>query len=301
MAGVPQTLQIPPPVSIQTMLYNTYLQIIGGGNAPFVGPLDALVAQGAVLSHASSVRRLRSLYTGPACRLRGNGANNAEADIAFLPDGTLDLAAAAAVAADSGGTQANWVTAYDQFLNTNATQPSASNQMQFGTTFQSRGEMGGLAASNRTLALDLQALPQPTFFSIVANQVSNAVTRVLLGTSSNSLNRFARMNSLFPQQNWGTTLIGSSILPGKHVYGFLSNGSNSQIYIDGNLNITGDAGNTQLEMSNARIGGNQSTTNNWNNTVGNTISEVIVFSSNPTTLPGWPAFVSAQKAHFGIP
>jgi hypothetical protein len=300
MAGVPQTLQIPPPVSIQTMLYNTYLQIIGGGNAPFVGPLDALVAQGAMIRHASSVRRLRSAYTGPACRLRGNGAN-AEADIAFLPDGTLDLTAAAAIAADSGGTQANWVTAYDQFQNTDATQLTTGNQMQFGTTFQSRGEMGGSAASNRTLGLDLQALPQPTFFSIVANQASITGTRVLLGTSSNSLNRFTRMSGTLPQQNWGTTLAGTSISPGKHVYGFLSNGSSSQIYIDGNLNATGDAGNTQLEMPSARIGGNQSTTSNWNNTAGNTISEVIVFSSNPTTLPGWPAFVAAQKTYFGIP
>jgi hypothetical protein len=218
-----------------------------------------------------------------------------------LPDGTLDLTAAAAIAADSGGTQANWVTAYDQFQNTDATQLTTGNQMQFGTTFQSRGEMGGSAASNRTLGLDLQALPQPTFFSIVANQASITGTRVLLGTSSNSLNRFTRMSGTLPQQNWGTTLAGTSISPGKHVYGFLSNGSSSQIYIDGNLNATGDAGNTQLEMSNARIGGNQSTTSNWNNTAGNTISEVIVFSSNPTTLPGWPAFVAAQKTYFGIP
>jgi hypothetical protein len=271
------------------------------GAPAFVGALDALVAQGAVLRHASSVRRLRSLYTGPACRLRGNGANNAEADIAFLPDGTLDLAAAAAVAADSGGTQANWVTAYDQFQNTDATQPSASNQMQFGTTFQSRGEMGGIAATNRFLSFDLQGLNQPTFFSIVGNQGSILLTRFLLGTAANSLNRYVRLNTSIPQQNWGTTLAGTSISLGKHVYGFLSNGSSSQIYIDGTLSATGDAGNTQLDMTQARIGAGQSTTNNWNASAGNTISEVIVFSSNPTTLPGWPAFVAAQKTHFGIP
>jgi len=300
MAGVPQTLQIPPPVSIQTMLYNTYLQIIGSGNTPFVGPLDALVAQGAMIRHASSVRRLRSAYTGPACRLRGNGAN-AEADIAFLPDGTLDLTAAAAIAADSGGTQANWVTAYDQFQNTDATQLTTGNQMQFGTTFQSRGEMGGGSATNRFLSFDLQGLAQPTFFSIVTNQGGLLLTKVLLGTSSSSTNRYVRFNSAIPQQNWGTTLSGTSVSAGKHVYGFLSNGPNSQIYVDGTLNVTGDSGGGQLDMSFARIGAGQSTTTNWNSAAGNTISEVIIFSSNPTTLPGWSAFVAAQKTHFGIP
>ena len=300
MPGTPQTLQVPPPVSVQTLLYNTYLQIIGGGNTPFVGPLDALIAQGATFRHASSVRRLSSSYTGPACRLRGNGANF-ESDIAFLPNGTLDLATAAAVAADSGGTQATWVTAYDQSLNVNATQVSASNQMEFGTAFQSRGEMGGAAATNRTLGLDLGELPQPSFICVVANMNSNVGNRVLLGSNSNSLNRYARLSGAIPQQNWGTTLSGSSIGVGSHVFGFLSNNTNSQIYVDGTLNVTGNAGNSQLTMSAARIGGNQSTTNNWNATAGNTISEVIVFNGDPTLLAGWPAFVAAQKAYFGIP
>lgn len=271
-----------------------------GGAPAFVGPLDALIAQGATFLHASSVRRLRSAYTGPACRLRGNGAS-LEANIAFLPDGTLDLAAAAAVATDSGGTQATWVTAYDQFQNTNATQSSASNQMEFGTAFQSRGEMGGAAATNRTLALDLGGLPQPSFICVVANMNASIGARVLLGSNSNSLNRYARINGATPQQNWGTTLSGSSIGSGAHVFGFLSNNTNSQIYIDGNLNVTGNAGNTQLAMNTARIGGNQSTASNWNATAGNTISEVIVFNGDPTALAGWPAFVAAQKAYFGIP
>lgn len=271
-----------------------------GGAPAFVGPLDELIAQGATFLHASSVRRLRSAYTGPACRLRGNGAS-LEANIAFLPDGTLDLAAAAAVAADSGGTQATWVTAYDQFQNTNATQSSASNQMEFGTAFQSRGEMGGAAAANRTLALDLQTLPQPSFICVVANMNSNIGTRVLLGSNSSTINRYVRLSGSVPQQNWGTTLSGSSIGVGKHVFGFLSNNTDSQIYIDGNLNVTGIAGNTQLIMNTARIGGNQSTSANWNATAGNTISEVIVFNGNPTLLAGWPAFVAAQKAYFGIP
>lgn len=270
------------------------------GAPAFVGPLDALIAQGATFRHASSVRRLRSAYTGPACRLRGNGAS-LEADIAFLPDGTLDLAAAAAVAADSGGTQATWVTAYDQFFISDATQPSALNQMEFGTAFQSRGEMGGAAAINRTLNLSLGNLPQPSFICVVANMNSNVGTRVLFGTLSNSLNRFARLSNTTPQQNWGTTLAGSSISVGQHVFGFLNNDTASQIYIDGVLNAVGNAGNTQLDMGLARIGGNQSTTQTWNATAGNTISEMIVFNGNPTSLAGWPAFVAAQKAHFGIP
>ena len=276
-----------------------YFSARKSGLPAFVGPLDALIAQGATFLHASSVRRLRSAYAGPACRLRGNGAG-VEADIAFLPDGTLDLAAAAAVAADSGGTKATWVYAYDQFYNTDARQLSASNQMEFGTAFQSRGEMGGAAATNRTLALNLAELPQPSFICVVANMNSNIGTRVLFGTNSSTINRYARLNGSTPQQNWGTTLSSSSIGVGRHVFGFLSNNTESQIYIDGNLEGDGNAGNTQLTMSSARIGGNQSTTSNWNATAGNTISEVIVFNGDPTLLAGWPAFVAAQKAYFGI-
>jgi hypothetical protein len=79
MAGVPQTLQIPPPVSIQTMLYNTYLQIIGGGNAPFVGPLDSYATD---LRGAFLPFRGFASYTGFGWRVRDT-TGGAEQNVSF--------------------------------------------------------------------------------------------------------------------------------------------------------------------------------------------------------------------------
>jgi hypothetical protein len=301
MPGTPQTLQVPPPVSVQTILYNTYLQIIGGGNTPFVGPLDALIAQGATFLHASSVRRLSSSYTGPACRLRGNGAS-VEADIAFLPDGTLDLAAATAVAADSGGTLATWVTAYDQTGAANATQVLTGSQPLFSSAIESRGAMQG-TGSSRHLDVNLGVLPNPSFVCFVVNIANTTGTRTLLGTSA-SASAYARLTVDTTQQTWsGTAVLGGSsvIAPGKHLFGFLVNSTSSANYVGGLLDSTGDTGNTLLNMSAARLGRSVTTTTSFFTTNNNTISEVIVFNGDPTLLAGWPAFVAAQKAYFGIP
>lgn len=303
MPGTPQTLQVPPPVSVQTILYNTYLQIIGGGNTPFVGPLDALIAQGATFLHASSVRRLSSSYTGPACRLRGNGAN-VEADISFLPDGTLDLAAAAAVAANSGGTEATWVTAYDQAGSTNATQSVAGSQPLFGTAFESRGAMQGTGSGSH-LDVNLGTLPNPSFICFVTNVNNVSGTRHLLGTSAIS-SAYCRLFLNSSAQTWsataGSVLTSSSpVSLGKNLFGFLVNSSMSANYLGGSLDIIGNAGNTNLDMSAARIGRSGVSTTTWFGSAGNTMSEVIVFNGDPTALAGWPAFVAAQKAYFGIP
>lgn len=303
MPGTTQTLQVPPPVSVQTILYNTYLQIIGGGNTPFVGPLDTLIAQGATFLHASSVRRLSSSYTGPACRLRGNGAS-VEADIAFLPDGTLDLAAAAAVAADSGGTQATWVTAYDQTGAANATQSVTGNQPLFGTDFESLGAMQG-TGSARHLDVNLGTLPNPSFICFVTNVNSVSSTRHLLGTSATS-SAYCRLVLNSSSQTWSATAGSvltsvSSVSLGKNLFGFLVNSAMSANYLGGSLDIVGNTGNTNLNMSAARIGRSGVSTTTWFNSAGNTMSEVIVFNGDPTALAGWPAFVAAQKAYFGIP
>lgn len=72
-------------------------------------------------------------------------------------------------------------------------------------------------------------------------------------------------------------------------------------YLGGSLDIVGNTGNTNLNMSAARIGRSSVSTTTWFNSAGNTMSEVIVFNGDPTALAGWPAFVAAQKAYFGIP
>jgi len=271
-----------------------------GGAPAFVGPLDTLIAQGAALRHASSVRRLLSSYSGAACKLRGNGADALE-DIAFLSDGSLDLAAAAALAAASGGTQALWHTAYDQAGIVNATQTTNANQMEFSVATEAKGAMGGDAAANRWLNLNLGTITQPTFFLFVVNFGTINGNRVLFGTSASATTRFARISTQAPQQNWGVTLAGSNIATGKHTLGFLSNDTSSKIYTDGVLVVTGDADNTLLDLSGGRIGAVSVTTTNWTANAGNTLSEVIIFDGDPTGLAGWADFVTAQKAYFGIP
>lgn len=263
-----------------------------------MGPLDTLIAQGAALRHASSVRRLLSSYSGAACKLRGNGAG-ALADIAFLADGSLDLAAAAALAAASGGTQALWHTAYDQAGIVDATQTTDANQMEFSTSIETKGAMGGASATSRWLNLNLGTITQPTFFSIAAN-MGATLNRYLFGTSATNANRFLRINSTAPQQNWGVSLSGTAMTTGKHLFGFLSNDNTSKIIIDGNLDVTGDADNTLLDLSGGRIGSTSPTTVNWTAAAGNTISEFIVFDGDPTGLAGWSDFVTATKAYFGV-
>jgi len=267
--------------------------------APFVGPLDALIAQGAVLRHASSVRRLLSSYSGAACKLRGNGAGALE-DISFLTDGSLDLAAAAALAAASGGTQALWHTAYDQSGIVNATQTTDANQMEFSVATEAKGAMGGAAAANKWFNLNLGTITQPSFFLFVVNIGTINGNRVLFGTSASATTRFARISTAALQQNWGVTLAGSNVATGKHTLGFLSNDTSSKIYVDGALDVTGDADNTLLDLSGGRIGALSVTTTNWTANAGNTLSEVIIFDGDPTGLAGWSDFITAQKAYFSI-
>lgn len=265
-----------------------------------MGPLDALMAQGAVLRHADSVRRLLSSYTGPACKLRGNGAGTL-ADIAYLPDGSLDLAAAAALAAADSGTMALWHTAYDQSGNVDAVQTVEAHQFEFSTSVEAKGAMGGAAASGRWLDLNLGTITQPTFFSVVGNMGALSLTRILFGSGATSANRYLQMFGATPRQNWGTLQTGTAIGDaGKHLWGLLSDGSSSEIYVDGVLNATGDAGNSQLDLSVGRIGSASAGTTNWTVAGGNTISEVIIFDGDPTDLAGWSDFVTAQKVYFGI-
>jgi hypothetical protein len=300
MAGVPQTLQIPPPVSIQTMLYNTYLQIIGGGNAPFVGPLDTLVAQGATFLYAGSSQRLLTSYTGNACRLQGNGTGSPEAEIGYLSNGNIDLAAVAAIAAQDGGTEAFGVTWYDQLGVRNATQSTAANRMPFSTALNAKGGWGNGVAMQKWFNLNLGTVPFPFFVSAVIKTSYIFSNRIILGTSASSSNRFMGLSDAAMFQNWGAQLIGTSteVGDGLHALGYLANGANSKHFLNGSLLLTGNASNTQSVMTAGRIGAHSTTSQSWLNTAGNAIMEMVIFSMDPTGLAGWNAFQANQLARF---
>jgi hypothetical protein len=301
MAGVPQTLQIPPPVSIQTMLYNTYLQIIGGGNAPFVGPLDALVAQGATLLYAASSYRLLSSYAGGASRLQGNGTGSPEAEIGFLANGQLDLAAAAAIAADSGGTAAFGVTWYNQAGGTNATQATAASRMPFSTALNAKGGWGNGSASATYFDLNLGTVTFPIYLSAVVKIVTPPLSRILLGTSASATSRYMRVFSGGAmQQSWGSTITGTGneVTNGLRLLGFLADGANSKNILDGTVLLTGNTNGTLNDMSSGRIGASSGGSTAFLNTAGNAILEFVLFSMDPTGLAGWSAFEANQLARF---
>lgn len=270
-----------------------------GGAPAFVGPLDALISQGATLRHASSVRRLLSSYTGPACKLRGNGAGTLE-DINYLADGSLDLATAAALAVADGGTQALWHTSYDNAELVNAVQATDGSQPLFGVDYEAKGAMQGAGAS-RFLGINLGTLPNPSFVSFLINDQAGTGTRHLLGTSASG-SAYCRRSNAVTQQSWGALLASGAGSAGKHTLGFLVNGASSVNYINGTQDGVGDTGNTLLDMSAAMIGRSASAlaVGSWFGSTGNTISEFIVFDGDPTGLAGWSDFVTAQKAYFGI-
>jgi hypothetical protein len=67
-------------VSVQTLLYNTYLQIISGGSQPFVGPLDDYTTG---LSVALLPFRGFASYVDAGWRLRDDGDSDAEQAVEF--------------------------------------------------------------------------------------------------------------------------------------------------------------------------------------------------------------------------
>lgn len=265
----------------------------------FVGPLDALIAQGASLLYAGSVRRLLSSWTGNAMRLQGNGVGTPIASIPFLANGDLDLVAAAAAAAAGGGTAAAGETLYDQSGNVDATQTVIANQMPFSTSIEVKGAFGdGVAVVSRFMNLNLGTITFPTFVQTAVRYVSGASRALFNPTTSTS---GCLMNSGAMRQNWGTLLAGTpgEVPNGPHTLGFLANGANSQNFVDGSLILTGDSGSTTTDWSAAKLGG--TTTQAWLFTSGNSLSEIIIFSGDPTSLPSWNAFVANQKTYFGVP
>jgi len=296
MAGVPQTLQIPPPVSIQTMLYNTYLQIIGGGNAPFVGPLDALVSQGATIARAWSQRRLLSTYTGPADILRGNGSGSPEATISYLANGEYDLTAAEAARVAGGGTQAFRKTWYDQTLNSNATQITAANQPPFTTSVRAKGAIGGIASTDCFLPFS-GSIAQPFFVYAIVTVESPSTSRHLIGSIS-TLSSFIRVGVSFSfASSWSSLLTNASGASGANSLANLANGASSNLYRNGSVVVSGGNGSNSMPLS-MRIGSAGTAASSWFAEAGNTISEMIIFQGNPTALAGWSSFETAARAYY---
>lgn len=269
-------------------------------SVPFVGALDVLIAQGAVVERAYSVRQLRSAYAGQCAMLRGNGTGSPEADIPFTA-GALDTSAAAAVIANGGGTNAYWKTLYDQSVNAaHATQNTAANQVLYGTTIFPMGALGKTSQSNSWLDFSLSALNAPFAAWVVFNRVPIALRKSLVGAANSTTSGLsATTNSGNLCHDWGVDYISASLVGGKTNVLSVCNGVTSKLYRNGSLVATANAG-TTAGAGTWRIGAGMTPTSScWFQALGSHITEVIIFRGDPTLLAGWADFVAAAKSYFG--
>lgn len=267
---------------------------------PFVGPLDTLVSQGAVVKAAYSVRKLREVFAGNCAKLRGNGTGTPEADIPFT-GGALDKSAAAALIASGGGTGAFWKTWYEQSGNgVDATQTSSDNQVNYSEAAFATGALGGVAQNNCWLnSIDGSVLSQPFAIWAVVSSNSYAGNMELAFFGNNGIGRNASPTRRV-YQNWGTSMNSATTGLGAAKSNLLvvANGASSTIWINGLLKLTANAG-TSAPTGAMKIGGGPSLPNASWFSGGASIAEFIVFDSDPSALPGWAAFVADSKSYFG--
>jgi len=269
----------------------------GAAGAPFVGDLDTLVAQGATLNRVYSQRRLLASYTGAADILRGNGTGSPEATINYLANGDYDLTAAAAAAAAGGGTQAFRKTWYDQTGNGDATQGTAANQPPFTTSVRAKGAIGGIASTDCYLPFT-GSISQPFFIYAIVTIGSFSAARYIVGGTSAGAT-YLRVNGSIVTLTalYGATLTFSSGALGASSLAVLANGGSSALYNNGASIITGNVGTNAIPFS-SRIGSGGTSTSSWFTDAGSTISELIIFGSDPTGLAGWSAFETAARAYY---
>lgn len=259
-------------------------------------PLDALVAQGATIIRAHSFRRLLTSYTGSAANLlRGNGSGSPEADIAFLPDGSYDLAAAEALRTSGGGTQAFCSRWYDQAgqVVLSADQPTAANQPPFTTSVVAKGALGGVASPNCWLILPGGVGSQPFFIYAIVTTGTPSGSRHVVGTPISTAN-YLRATTTGFTSNFGASLSVTTATAGTKSLAAYANGASSVLYRNGTVIASGNNGSGS---SLARLGASGPNTS-WFTEAGFTLSEFIVFSGDPTALAGWSAFESAARAYY---
>ena len=267
----------------------------GTAAAPFVGPLDTLVAQGATIIRAHSFRRLLTSYTGSAANLlRGNGSGSPEADIAFLPDGSYDLAAAEALRTSGGGTQAFCRCWYDQAGQVlSAEQPTTANQPPFTTSVVAKGALGGVASPNCWLTLPGGVGSQPFFIYAIVTTGTPSGSRHVVGAPISTAN-YLRATTTGFTSNFGASLSVTTATAGTKSLAAYANGASSVLYRNGTVIASGNNG----SGSNLARLGASGTNTSWFTEAGFTLSEFIVFSGDPTALAGWSAFEAAARAYY---
>jgi len=262
----------------------------------FVGPLDTLIAQGASLVAAYSVRRLLATYNGSAIRIRGNGTGSPEADIGFTSTGDLDTTAVAAAIAAGGGSAGFFRTWYDQTSNArDANQAAAAIQPTYGAGTHNKGAAIG---DGNSVKMDTASftLSQPFTVFVIYNRTAGALSSALFGPISGP----GATNSIYDNNpQWvafyGSFINGAAADPTDGVWQSLTaciNSASSSLRVNAGTAVTGNVG-TQTP-SGIRLLGRADGASGWRGPA----SEFIVFSGDPTGLAGWSAFRSSALSYF---
>lgn len=274
---------------------NNVAMLASASQEAFVGPLDALVAQGAVLIAGFSNRRLAASYLGAPAILQSNDTGNPEASIPFDANGNIDLSAVTALI--GGGTVARYKTWNDQFSGGhNVTQTTQANQPPFSTATVATGAVE-IAVAGASLASASFAISQPfTVFAVV--KATSGANRTILAhlDGASSVTNTCRTSSTGQMiGNYGASANGPTLTSGTlGLARFYINGASSAIYVNesGTTGLNAGANNpTGLRPFLSNTG--------FNGFVG-TCPELIVFSGDPSGLVGWASFIAATQTYYGL-
>lgn len=274
---------------------NNVAMLASASQEAFVGPLDALVAQGAVLIAGFSNRRLAASYLGAPAILQSNDTGNPEASIPFDSSGNIDLAAVTTLV--GGGTVARYKTWHDQFSGgRDVTQATQANQPPFSTASIATGSVE-IASAGASLASASFDITQPfTVFAVV--KTTSGTNRVILGhlgSLSTFTNTCRASTTGVMLGNYGTDASGPTLSPGTlGLVRFYINSSSSAIYVN-------EVGTTGLNTgTNNPIGLRLFVRSSGGNGFVGTCPELIVFSGDPSGLAGWPSFIAATQTYYGL-
>jgi hypothetical protein len=208
----------------------------------FVGLLDLYPNATA----AYSVRKLRTLYTGSAIRVR-RSSDNTEQDIGFTALGALDTSALTSFCGSGNGFVTTW---YDQSGNArNATQSTAANQPQIVSSgslitinslpaVQFDGSNDNLKSSSYT------AISQPITLFLVNRYIATTPYPYLIDIGGDKALGYISGAGGKNDMYFGVGLKSTTNYAANtnFLWYALANGSSSQISINGETIVSGNAG-----------------------------------------------------------
>jgi hypothetical protein len=296
MAGITQQLPVPPPVDVQTILYNTYLQILAS-STPFTGALDLLTSP--TVAFAVSPQRLWSTFTGSSMRLRSDGIGSPESDFGFTASGNLDTAAIASWLTNTSGSNAYCRTFYDQSGNSrDAGQSTAASQPLYATGSLGRGQLTFDGAND---CLDTASWSLAQSFTIW--QVLDTADSDVLSYSCGTLGSTPTFGGVYRVGFQAGAYFGSSDAYVSNVWSldtltyqiYKINGASSSVQTNSASSGTLNFGTTGINGG-WRLGNRFDAATGW----AGKIVEQIIFAGDATALTGWAAFVADRKTYYSL-